>query len=127
MCFNLNKISEGHSEFVSGKDFARIDFRKELLPSTEKYSYLFEEVSPERLHVCFKIPNDAVNAFVSLNGSKLCGFFSDKLPEGSVVPDAAKSNKSHETTLAPGETQTISFKWLKGDLLEFYIYYDRSQ
>ncbi len=100
-----------------------------LSPGAEKYSFQFSRVPGERFFVSFDIPDDAENAYVTLNGKKLLGFFSADIPDISLLPDAAvreitagSEDHFHDTTLAPGRNQKISFRWQTGDELIFYIY-----
>lgn len=94
-----------------------------------KHIFTFDESSDIRYCVKFFIPSEAANAYVTLNGKKLLGFFNYCNIDLKYLPDEiSKDNRQednshhHETTLTPGEYQKINFRWHKGDMLIFYIF-----
>jgi len=93
--------------------------------------FSFKMNSPSRFRIDFFLPEDVINACVTLNNRILLGLFSPNLPEGCIKPysdectGSGYTSEDHEkiSTLLPGRYQSINFKWFKTDNLKFYLYY----
>jgi hypothetical protein len=84
---------------------------------------------PIRLRIDVLLPENAVNACVTLNSAVLIDYFSTVFPAGCEYPvqaicrDAHDENHEKVSTLVPGKFQSISIKWSSTDVLRFYLYY----
>lgn len=90
--------------------------------------FTFDLEQPTRFRLDLQLPEEIVNACVTLNGQVLIGFFSNILPDDCNVPKQATCNGSSEnhekvSTLVPGQFQSINFKWISTDILKFYLFY----
>lgn len=88
--------------------------------------FTFKMNNPIRFRIDVLIPDDIINACVTLNGKVLIGLFSDELPEGTTAPYTYSCDDTeHEkiSTISPGRYQSINFKWFDTDVLRFFLYY----
>ncbi len=89
--------------------------------------FTFDIENPVRFRLDVLIPENVVNACVTLNEKVLIGLFSDILPIDCEVPKPSVCNGlvEHEkiSTLVPGKFQSINFKWINTDVLKFYLFY----
>lgn len=89
--------------------------------------FTFTMASPVRFRIDVLVPDDIINACVTLNGKLLIGLFSDEMPEGAVVPytrTCGDSEQENISTISPGKYQSINFKWFDTDVLRFFLYYE---
>lgn len=81
---------------------------------------------PARFAVTVKIPDNCLNACLTLNGQSLLGWFSDVFP--LTIPDVPTSpcagHSGHVTPLWPGRLQTLNFRWQNGDCLRMIVILD---
>lgn len=77
---------------------------------------------PQRFSVRVPVPADCINACATLGGQLLISWFSDAIPAG--LPLAVRTGcQEHGTpysTLRPGQSQNLNFRWQNGDCLRFY-------
>jgi hypothetical protein len=130
----LSAMSDGEIRPYGDPAFAYIHASvQQSSDATRLYAYHFHLKDSRRFDTSFDIPAEAVNACVTLNGLLVTGLWSEHLPTDAMLPDCLaptdkkQENHSHETssTLAPGKTQVISFRWFEGDILRFYLYFDQ--
>lgn len=92
--------------------------------------FTFDMAHPVRFRLDMLLPENAVNACVTLNSQVLIGFFSTIFPDGcefpvpSICNDSPDSSHEKFSTLVPGKFQSISFKWAITDVLRYYLYYE---
>ena len=83
----------------------------------------FAMEKPVRFGVTLKIPDDCLNACLTLNNLSLLGWFSDVFPES--LPDVPVSpcagSADHVTPLKPGRLQTLNFRWQNDDQLNMIV------
>ena len=81
---------------------------------------------PARFTVTVKIPDDCLNACLTLNGQPLLGWFSDVFPVTmpAVPASPCAGHAGHVTTLWPGRLQTLNFRWQNGDCLRMIVILD---
>ncbi len=130
---DLALLRDGQSLSIGDPGGDRLDVSvRAPSPSTGIHEFRFHLGCPRRFSVGFRVPADAVNACVTLNGLLLTGFFADRLPDDAVTPDCMKdpslmkTGHGHElsSTLAPGRMQILNFRWHPGDVLSVYLYMD---
>jgi len=93
-------------------------------PDRKVLGLLFLMDKPCRFRVDVLIPQDCVNAQISLNDKELLGFFSDKIPKDPEYVEVTHCNDGNKfTPLQPGEFQTLNFRWESGDVLKCFFYY----
>ncbi|MBP7401202.1 MAG: hypothetical protein KBA30_01135 [Clostridia bacterium] len=97
----------------------------EPAPGRMDVVFNFQPEEPARFRVDLLLPPDCRNAFVTLNGARLIGWFSDDIPEqpGFVVPPACDDGSETVSTLRPGQFQSLNFLWMRGDELVFHLYF----
>ncbi|MBO4495019.1 MAG: hypothetical protein J5752_04085 [Clostridiales bacterium] len=90
----------------------------------EVLGLLFLMDKPCRFRIDVLVPENCVNAQVSLNDKELLGFFSDKIPEDPEFVQMTHCNDANKyTPLTPGTFQTLNFRWESGDVLKCFFYY----
>lgn len=99
-------------------------------PHLEIQEFRFDLNRPMRLRLDVMIPENAVNACVTLNSAVMIDYCSTVFPSGCEFPVPSSCGDSHEekhekiSTLVPGQFQSISIKWNDTDILKFYFYYN---
>ncbi|NLT12018.1 MAG: hypothetical protein GXY06_06380 [Clostridiaceae bacterium] len=87
--------------------------------------FLFQCTQPARFRLDVLIPENCINANVSLNDHELIGYFSEDLPDNpEFVIKPTCDGKDKVSTLKPGEFQSINFRWESGDVLKFFFYFN---
>lgn len=83
----------------------------------------FSMDEPARFAVTVKIPDDCLNACLTLNSQPLLGWFSDVFSESMpAVPESpCAGHTGHVTPLWPGRRQTLNFRWQNGDCLRMIV------
>ena len=77
---------------------------------------------PVRFSLKWLIPENALNAAMTMNQGLLISPFSNRFPEGGLpVPSPACGHDSPISTLRPGQFQSIEFNWYPGDQLVLYL------
>jgi len=98
-------------------------------PHCKIVEFTFEMENPTRFRLDVLLPDDIVNACVTLNAQVLIGLFSTVLPDDCEVPEPSVCNGNHEpnhekiSTLVPGKFQSINFRWINSDILKFHLFY----
>jgi hypothetical protein len=96
-------------------------------PSSDGQSGILELTfrldEPARFAVTVKIPDDCLNACLTLNGQPLLGWFSDVFPVTmpAVPASPCAGHAGHVTPLWPGRLQTLNFRWQNGDRLRMIL------
>lgn len=91
--------------------------------------FTFDMGRPLRFRLDVMLPENAVNACVTLNAAVMIDYFSTVFPAGCEFPVQSVCDGPHDekhekvSTLVPGKFQSISFKWSGADILRFYFYY----
>lgn len=121
---NETRVLEADHENVAVKQsYTSPDARHSILEFT------FDMKRPLRFRLDVLLPENIVNACVTLNSQVLIGYFSDVFPDGCEypIPSVCKSEHApgHEkvSTLMPGKFQSINFKWDPSDVVRFHFYY----
>ncbi len=85
----------------------------------------FKLPAPARFRVDLLLPQDCVNAFVTLNDLRLIGWFSEAIPEdpGFDIPPACDDGSETVSTLSPGQFQSLNFMWMDKDELVFHLFF----
>jgi len=85
----------------------------------------FKLGAPARFRVDLLLPQDCVNAFVTLNDLRLIGWFSENIPEdpGFEIPPACDDGSETVSTLSPGQFQSLNFMWMDKDELVFHLFF----
>ncbi len=80
----------------------------------------FRMADPVRFRVDLLLPTDCYNAFVTLNDTRLIGWFSDDLPPdpGFDIPPPCDDGSETVSTL-----QSLNFLWMDGDELVFHLFF----
>lgn len=114
-------------------DHEPITIRQTFISPTPHYDVLefrFDMMRPVRFRIDVMLPENAVNACVTLNSAVLIDYCSEVFPKGCEFPVASTCGDPHDekhekvSTLVPGQFQSISMKWSNTDVLKFYFYYD---
>ena len=93
-------------------------------PDRLSVSFCFSISGPIRLRLDVFVPEDCVNACVTLQDQKLIGYFSELIPiEPEIMLEANCSDGDAVSTLHPGEFQSVNFLWSNGDILKFHFYF----
>ena len=86
--------------------------------------FLFLMDKPSRFRLDVLIPQECMNAQISLNDKELLGFFSKEIPEDPEYVEMSHCNDAAKyTPLAPGKFQSLNFRWESGDVLKCFFYY----
>ncbi len=83
----------------------------------------FNLSEPLRFRVDVLIPSDCKNACATLNNQLLIGWFAKDAPDGfpEILLSSCQDQGEKESTLHPGQFQSINFRWFNQDKLRFYL------
>jgi hypothetical protein len=97
-----------------------------MQPGVMVISLLIKPEKTARFRVDWLIPDEAINAAMTLNGELLISPFSNIFPAGSIlIPQAVCGQTNLTSTLHPGQFQSINFSWQSGDVLRLYLVMQR--
>jgi len=83
---------------------------------------LFAMDRPARFRIDMLVPTDCRNACISLNGQMLVGWFAPNPPENlpGIAISPCQEHGESESTLKPGQFQSVNFRWQDQDRLCYY-------